>query len=517
MKTTEGAVTMSDLSKSTRLYRENMLADSYRPGYHFAIPDGDGRPGDPNGAFCAGGLYHLMYLYRSEITGGFHWGHMTSHDLLHWRQHKDAIGVHEEDGGCFSGGAFVDDDGTAYLTFWKFPSKDFKTDNGGIAIAYSKPPYEEWSRIEPIAINGNRDPWGTVDIGGEHIACADPSNIWKKDGVYYMQTGNLCVLNKWGRDPDSDPGYKGDWVDLFRSDDLKNWEFVKRFYSGNPKDNGWPDDTEDDMCPSFLPAPDKKEDGKLTDTMLQVFIAHNKGAQYYLGRLSDDGLTFTPEKHGRFSWTDNTCFAPECLIDDRNRHICWYWLLDNIEGDFDKFGWTGVYSFPRCLWVEDGELHMAPASELDRLQINRQTVDIGQAAEEKRIPVKNGESFRIKAEISVSGGKTGFSVRNDSGTGEKTLIYYDNEEKKIVMDTSLSGAYGRKTVEKAPFELKDGEKLSLDIFVDKSVIEVYANERQAIVRRVYPTDPKNAVGVHTMGNGDFGTVTVWEMTETNWY
>lgn len=508
---------MSQTSDSARLYREKLLSDPYRPGYHFAIPDGDGRPGDPNGAFFADGLYHLMYLYRSEITGGFHWGHMTSADLLHWRQHKDAIGVHEGDGGCFSGGAFVDDDGTAYLTFWKFASKDMKKDSGGIAIACSKPPYEEWTRIEPIAINGNPEPWGTVDIAGEHIGCADPSNIWKKDGVYYMQTGNLCVLNKWGRDPDSDPKYKGDWVDLFRSSDLKNWEFVKRFYQDHPKGDGWPDDTEDDMCPSFLPAPDKKEDGNLTDTMLQVFIAHNKGAQYYLGELSDDGLTFIPKTHGRFSWVDNTCFAPECLIDGRNRHICWYWLTDNIDGDFDSYDWTGVYSFPRCLWAENGELHMAPASELDRLQSHEQRFRVGRITDGVKLEVRNGESFRIKAEIDVKGGMAGFAVRCGCESGEKTLIYYDAAEKKLVMDTTKSGCAGRKVVEKAPFELKDGEKLSLDIFVDRSVVEVYANERQAICRRVYPSQPKDAVGVCAIGDGDFGDVTAWEMVETNPY
>ena len=53
--------------------------------------------------------------------------------------------------------------------------------------------------------------------------------------------------------------------------------------------------------------------------------------------------------------------------------------------------------------------------------------------------------------------------------------------------------------EEAPFELRAGEKLSLDILVDKSVVEVYANKRQAICRRVYPTDPKNATGVKLIG------------------
>ena len=97
---------MKELIKATRKYREMMLSDPYRPTYHFAIPDDNGEPGDPNGAFYADGIYHLMYLYKNSDTNAFHWGHITSTDLLHWHNHKDALTAHKGDGGCFSGGAF---------------------------------------------------------------------------------------------------------------------------------------------------------------------------------------------------------------------------------------------------------------------------------------------------------------------------------------------------------------------------------------------------------------------------
>lgn len=32
-------------------YQQQLIADPYRPGYHFAIPGDNGCPGDPNGAF----------------------------------------------------------------------------------------------------------------------------------------------------------------------------------------------------------------------------------------------------------------------------------------------------------------------------------------------------------------------------------------------------------------------------------------------------------------------------------
>jgi len=503
-----------------RKYRERLLADLHRPGYHFAIPDGDGVPGDSNGAFYADGRYHLMYLYRDMATDGFHWGHLSSTDLLHWRNHPDALAEEEGDRGCFSGGAFVDDDGTAYLTFWKFPSKDFTADNGGIDIAYAKPPYETWERIRPIAVNGSKEVWGTRDvvIDGEtvHLGCADPSNIWKMNGYYYMQLGNLCVLNEYGRKPDSPEIYKGDWTELFRSKDLKTWEFVHRFYANPHLGEDWPDETEDDMCPSFLPLSDHKGGGRLTDKWLQLFIAHNKGGQYYVGTVEDE--TFYPTEHGRCSWKDNTCFAPEALVDHKNRQIAWFWLTDNREDELNTVGWTGVYGLPREFWY-DGGLRMAPVQELDNLQYNGQTFEVGKLSGCQPLEVKNGLSFRMKAHILP--GKANyvdFTVREDLENGERTILRVDLEKKTLVMDAAKSGSQGRMICEEAPFALEEGEALDVDIFVDHSVIEIYANDRQAICRRVYPSDPARATGVSAASDGaDFGTINVWEMSPTNPY
>jgi len=42
---------------AARKYREMVLKDPYRPGYHFAVPEDNGYPADPNGAFFADGRY----------------------------------------------------------------------------------------------------------------------------------------------------------------------------------------------------------------------------------------------------------------------------------------------------------------------------------------------------------------------------------------------------------------------------------------------------------------------------
>ena len=85
-------------------------------------------------------------------------------------------------------------------------------------------------------------------------------------------------------------------------------------------------------------------------------------------------------------------------------------------------------------------------------------------------------------------------------------------------DARNSGKYGWKIKEEAPLALAEGENLMLDIFVDKSVIEVYANEKQAICRRIYPENPQKATGVKYIGDKEsLLSLDVWDMSPANPY
>ena len=67
--------------------------------------------------------------------------------------------------------------------------------------------------------------------------------------------------------------------------------------------------------------------------------------------------------------------------------------------------------------------------------------------------------------------------------------------------------------------LDPGQPLRLRALVDRSVVEVYANDRQAIGRRVYPTR-RDTLGVIAFVDGGEGTalrVRAWEMAAANPY
>lgn len=478
-----------------RQYREQLLKDPWRPCYHFCVPDGNGTPGDPNGCFYYDGLHHLMYLY-AHPEKGFCWGHVVSHDLMHWHHLPDALEKSAHDDGCFSGGAFVDDDGTAYLSFWVYndENKSKEADTyAGVMLARSKPPYEKWERVTPIAVPS--DAWGVAYVNGSPIGCADPSNIWKKDGRYYMQTGNLMVLNNFGRQQDSPADMRGDWTELFSSQDLLQWKWEGRFYDRHECADH-PEDSEDDMCPSFLPLPGSKEGGALTEEHLQLFIAHNRGCQYYIGHL--DGKCFHPRLHGRMSWVDDSYFAPEAYIDGQGRQISFAWLRDNLPGDYKRFGWSGVMALPRVLWRrDDGTLGIAPAPEVDQLAYQERCLDKVTLEKLSHLPVETPCNCRFQWKADTNNA-TGLHIQS----GEQYVdILCDPVGGELEVDATHSGSEIRAVRECAPLKLDAGEMVQVTVYIDRSVIEVFANDRQAITRRVYMPLEKavyQPVGAHHM-------------------
>ena len=520
---------------STRLFRERLLEDPYRPAYHFCIPEDNGVPGDPNGAFYYKGRYHLMYLYHREGTG-FSYGHLSSSDLLHWRHHPDAIGPGGGDHGIFSGGGFVDKNGRAVITYWEFMNDQTREahEEGrytgrpfGVGIATSdREPFDTWEKspANPVIPSTH---WGitvTEDQNGEQLiyGSADPSQIWENDGRYYMLTGNLLVLRKYGIGPDAlhdSISYQGDHLYLFASDDLLNWEYQHEFYTSDRK---WTDKTEDNMCPSFLPLPSSPKGGEPSGKHLLLFISHNKGCQYYVGSYRNN--RFYPDNHGRMTWEDNAYFAPEALIDGRGRQIMWAWIFDDRPDKMkETSGWSGTYGLPRSLWLgEDGTLRMRPVEELKQLRMKEKEKRSFTIPADGEITLEGFDKELMELELIMQPGEArqaGVMVACSEDGTEKTLLYYDASEHQLVCDASRSSLEaGRRITERGPFSLKDGEPLVLRVFMDRSIVEVYANDRQAIARRIYPTLGQNRVKLFSRGGPvEVTSAKCWEMMPSNPY
>jgi beta-fructofuranosidase len=455
-----------------------------------------------------------MYIVQTEK--GHCWAHISSRDLLHWRQHPLALEPGGVDSGIFSGGAFIDKSGVPTITYWGLGPE------AGICAATSTDDaLEVWTKASSPIVHQTESGLAVLP-DGTPVGAADPSAIWVQDGRYYMLTGNLLVQIEYGRKR-GQAEHLGDTLYLFRSDDLVHWEYLHPFYQSR---RDWTRADEDDMCPDFFP---------LGDRHMLLFISHNLGCQYYLGSYADDH--FYPETHGRMSWVDRAFFAPESLVDERGRRIMWAWIFEGYpRAEQEANLWAGTMSLPRVLWLgEDKTLRMAPPEELATLRYNPRAGEnlTLRPGADVRLDNVSGRDLELCVEMAGAGAaQYGVAICCSPDGAERTLVYYDADKKHLAVDTTRTSLWRDQrteqeiidavqalpqSIEAGPLELAPGEPLRLRVFVDRSVVEVFANDRQAVMRRIYPTRA-DSVGVELFASGGAAQVTswqAWEMDATN--
>jgi beta-fructofuranosidase len=473
---------MDELIQSARTLRETFQKDPYRPAYHFVIPEGNAMPFDPNGAIFWKGKYHLFYIYQDKELGHC-WGHASSVDTLHWRSHPVGLASMpgDPDKGIFSGCALLDKNGVPTLVYFGI--------DAGICIAqceeddlinWVKSPHNP---VIPMAKEGSPE---------AELYCVFDPHCWLEGDTYYAGLGNLHK----GDD-------NGDTLFLFKSKDLINWEYLHPMYQSDRK---WTELDDDCACPDFF---------KLGNTHMLLFISHRRCAQYYLGRWENE--TFYPERHGLMNKLDGgPLFAPESLQDDKGRRIFWGWIFDTM--DQKELGWSGVMSMPRILSLaDDGTLKIQPVPELERQRVRPRTCENLTVTGESALENIQGDCLELSLEIAPSdAAEYGVKVRCSPDGQEQTVITYNPSAKTLCVDATNCHREGD-YLHTLPLELVPGESLKLRIFLDKSVVEVFANDRQCITARVYPKR-EDSTGISLFSKGDSITVktlNAWDIAPTN--
>jgi beta-fructofuranosidase len=469
-----GSGSVADANRSARALREKLLSDPHRPGYHFVIPEGTAMPFDPNGAIYWKGRYHLFYIFQDKRD--HHWGHVSSTDLFHWRHHPTRLLS-----GMFSGNCFVNKEGRPTMCYHQVGQ------GNAMAVALDDD-LNDWKKLDSNPITPKTKAGDTHH--GKYRSW-DPYGWVEGDTYYAIFGGERPGLAKA-------PALGGEWK-----------------YVGDFLANTVPGVSinEDVSCADFF---------KLGNRHMLLCISHRLGARYYLGEWK--GEQFHPTFHEQMSWVDNTYFAPESLLDDRGRRIMWAWLMDLPQFKMrTDHGWSGTMSLPRVLSLaEDGSLRMNPPEEIERLRFNgkkKADVEIN-ADSEVPLPEISGHSLELNLEMNAADAKQyGVKVCSSPDGEEQTLVYYDATDKKLKVDATKSSLDDTsKKIEAGPFALNAGETLKLRVFVDKSVVEVFANDgRQAVMRRIYPTRP-DSTGVAIFSRGGPAKVInleAWEMMPSN--
>jgi len=469
-------------NSTARSLREHLLRDPFRPGYHFVIPEGRGRPFDPNGAIFWKGRYHLFYITNDER--GISWGHVSSTDLFHWRHHPTGL-----IGNMFSGNCFINKEGRPTICYHHY----LHGGGGGNAMAVAlDDDLNQWEKLESNPITPITQP------GNPHhgkYESWDPF-AWVEGDTYYAIFGG-----------------KGVQAAVAKSKSLAGpWSYTGNLLANTVE--GVAID-EDISCADLF---------KIGDKHMLLCISHRLGCRYYLGDWKNE--QFHPTFHEKMSWVDHSFFAPESLLDDRGRRIMWAWIFDRpgAQTRMDH-GWSGTMSLPRVLTLgDDGMLRMNVPEEIERLRYNPKEKTNLAISADSELPVNDirGDSIELIVDFAATEAQQfGVKVCCSPDGQEETLIYYDAVDKKLKIDTNKSSLVeGSKSIEAGPLELKPGEPLRLRVFVDKSVVEVFAGDgRQAVMRRIYPS-LEESVGVTLFSKGGSATVTTlkaWDMMPSNPY
>ena len=499
---------------------DTTITDYYRPSYHFTPLYG--WMNDPNGMVYKDGEYHLYFQYNpyGSKWGNMHWGHAVSRDLIHW-EHLDPAIARDPVGHIFSGSSVVDKKNTA--GFGKDAIIAIYTNNSVNhdevqCIAYSNDNGRTFTKYEGNPVLTPFD--GLKDI-------RDPKVFWyEKDKCWFM----IVSADKETR--------------FYKSKNLKKWDYVSAFGKGLGQQ---PCQYE---CPDFFQLPvngdEKNKKWVMTMNINPGCWFGGSATEYFVGDF--DGKNFTCPDANDVKWLDwgKDHYATVTFSNTGNRVLAITWMSNWQYANLTPFKQNrGANGLPRelKLYEKNGKYYISEDVAPEALALRKSTKELGSQTVEGEKAFAGATSgmegaFEIEADVTAdANGIAGIELYNNKR--ERTLIYIDMKEGKVVMDRTESGLtdFGKQSVPHdielawdkqraaegkqpariensinykndfalatwAPLSLcQEGKKtFHLDIFADKSSIELFVDGgRIAMTNLVFPVAPYENVKLYSKG------------------
>lgn len=462
-----------------------LALDPLRPQFHL-LPAANWM-NDPDGPVYFDGQYHMFYQYNPHgaFWGSMHWGHATSPDMIRWRHEPIAIAPtpngYDRDG-VFSG-AIVLDRGTptAIYTAVAPPSSPAEatlkdgshTWRETQCLAVSHDGLRTWQKLpKPIL----ESPPAGLSVTGFRDPC-----LWREGNEWKMVLG-------------SGVAGKGGAILLYRSPDLRTWTYLHPLLEGpsgiskssNPVDTG-------DMweCPDFFPLDDR-----------HVLLISTKGKVFWkVGDYRDQ--RFLPQEEGTIDF--GSYYAARSMIDRDGNRILWGWIPETRpEKDYRAAGWAGVMSLPRVLSLgNDRALRMTPAAAVETLRGERtqirgpvETAPAAKSLAAMRIHDLAGElqvTFVPDANHPLS-----IELRSEGDEPFATIAYRAGDTGR---ELSINQTHAALTT-------PAGQPVRLRLFVDGSVVELFANDTAVITERIYVA-PRTPLKIALQPGTPVNSVDLW--------
>ena len=483
---------------------------------------------DPNGMVFYKDEYHLFYQYNPEgqVWGHMSWGHAVSTDMVHWRHLPLAI-PEDQKFMIYSGSAVVDWNNSSGLCRSTDPkdqscliaiyAADYHQKREKMHIAYSNDRGRTWSNYEDNPV---------IDVDADDFR--DPKVFWYAPQKKWVLVAVLADHRK---------------ALFFSSTNLKQWTKMSEFGPADDDGGQW-------ECPDLLELP---IESTLKDSRWVLIINRNPGApaggtgvRYLIGQF--DGKQFVEkESAGLKLWADygkdfyaTNSFNDMPSGDERKIWMGWTsnWLYAKDE---PTVLWRGAQSIPRSLalrWVKapksanngaekvqttnplaDRQLLMVqtPVRELQSLRgaifvLNDTTVQ--EAKGPMTHAMMRGETYEIETELEP-GDASEIGLRLRKGDDAETVVGILPATNTLFVDRTKSGevSFSKDFPGRFSTTLSDTKRVKLHIFVDRSSVEVFANDGEKVMTdRIYP--PAGSTGIELYARGGAGkavSLTVWQL------
>jgi beta-fructofuranosidase len=306
--------------------------------------------------------------------------------------------------------------------------------------------------------------------------------IWREGNLWMLILGS-GVRNKGGA------------ILLYSSVDLRRWTYLHTLVEGsstsekavNPVDTG-------DMweCPDFFPLGGKHV--LLISTMGKV--------RWKVGTYANQ--RFTPEKEGVLDW--GAYYAAKTMLDAEGNCILWGWITETRpDADLIAAGWAGAMSLPRVLSLNsDNQLQMKVAPAVQQLRAGHSGI-AGDSASTARQKILDGiriHDLAAELQFEFRPKVDDFKIHLQSQTGENLVT--------VSCANKSSNRELRVDTVSAPLSGVPGSPVSLHMFLDGSVLELFANGTTSLTKRIYRI-PSSPLTLKLDGDADFTAFDVWQM------
>ncbi|CAI0385482.1 unnamed protein product [Linum tenue] len=548
-----GVSEKSNQQLTARDYEWNdMMLSWQRTAFHFQPKNN--WMNDPNGPLFYKGWYHFFYQYNPNgaVWGDIVWGHAVSKDLIRWTHLPLSMIADQwyDVNGVWTGSATFLVDGKIAMLYTGSTNESVQVQCLAYPANHDDPLLLDW-----VKYSGNPVLVPPPGIGPKDFR--DPTTAW------------MTSTGKWRFSIGSKIHRKGIAL-IYDTEDFIHYEQLNVTLHGVQGTGMW-------ECVDFYPVSTTHSDGLDTSAngpdvkhVLKASLDDDRHDYYALGNYQEETGEWVPDNPEidvgigiRYDY--GVFYAAKTFYDPiKKRRVLWGWVgeMDSEAADVKK-GWASLQGFPRtvAMDIKTGiNLIQWPVEEVESLRLRKQEfndvelkpgmvapldiqfgtsqLDIVAEFELQKEVVLNSTTFDEEFSCSESKGAAhrgalgpfGILVLSEESLIEQTPVYfYIVKAKNGTLSTFFCADQSRSSLATDVNKLiygsyvptLEGEKYSMRILVDHSIVESFAQGgRTVITSRIYPTKAINENAKLFLFNnateaGIKTSLQVWQMNSAN--